>query len=293
MPIGSRIMRQVAESYRKIRNTSRFVLSNLYDFDYEKDRVAYKEMPELDRWALNRLGRLVARVDQAYKDYEFHVVYHAINGFCTVDMSAVYLDIIKDTLYTSLSTGVERRAAQTVLYEIIHAMVRLLTPILAFTSEEIWQHLRREGDEDSVQLAGWPEVDGRWIDDALEEKWDKILRVREVATKALELARQQKVIGHSLAGDVTIFADETYRQVLDQVGELDSLLIVSKATVRDLAEALEDAVGLPEIPGVLAWAQAADGEKCERCWRYSPSVGSQAGHDTLCSRCTDVLENLE
>ncbi|MGE5454504.1 MAG: isoleucine--tRNA ligase [Methylocystaceae bacterium] len=283
------IMKQVAEAYRKIRNTSRFLMSNLYDFDQTINQVAYEKLSDIDRWALARLGRLINRVEQAYQDYEFHVVYHAINSFCTVDMSAVYLDIVKDTLYCSLPDSQERRAVQTVLTEIIHALVRLLSPVLAFTSEEIWQNLKNDRDPVSVQLAGWPTVEPHWLDDNLEAKWDKILKVREVASKALETARQNKVIGHSLAAQVTIYADEEQLALLKSVTNLEDILIVSSVKLEPITAVDEMAISLSEVTGVACRAEAAPGDKCERCWKYSPSVGGTSEHPTVCGRCAQVV----
>jgi len=283
------IMKQVAEAYRKIRNTSRFLMSNLYDFDLAINRVDYDQISELDHWALARLGYLIQRVEEAYQNYEFHVVYHAINSFCTVDMSAVYLDIVKDTLYCSLPDSQERRAVQTVMTEIINALVRLLTPILAFTSEEIWQYLKAEGNPVSVQLAGWPAVDSRWLDEALEARWDKILRVREVAAKALETARQQKVIGHSLAAQVTIYADDEQLALLRSVTDLEDIFIVSAVNLAPLSEAGAEAISLPEVAGVACYAEAATGDNCERCWKYRPTVGEEVNHPTVCQRCAEVV----
>ncbi|MGE5379888.1 MAG: isoleucine--tRNA ligase [Methylocystaceae bacterium] len=283
------IMKQVAEAYRKIRNTCRFLMSNLYDFDPEQNRVNYQQLSELDRWALTRLAQLIKRVEQAYDDYEFHVVYHAINSFCTVDMSSVYLDIAKDTLYCSQPDSQERRAVQTVMAEIINALVRMLSPILAFTSEEIWQHMEKDGDPVSIQLAGWPKADSCWLDDSLEARWDKILAIREVAAKALETARQNKVIGHSLAAQVTIYADDEHLALLNTVSNLEDILIVSAVKMAPLSEAGESALSLPEVTGVACQAAAASGDKCERCWKYSPTVGQETEHPTICHRCAEVV----
>ena len=152
------ILKQVSEAYRKIRNTFRYLLGNLYDFDYIKDKVSYEKLLEIDRWALLKLAQLVKRVTQAYDEYEFHVVYHAVHNFCAVDMSAFYLDVVKDRLYTTKPDSLERRSAQTVIYEICTALVKILTPILAFTTEEVWAHLPQQDKELSVQLAGWPRI---------------------------------------------------------------------------------------------------------------------------------------
>lgn len=283
------IMKQAAEAYRKIRNTCRFVLGNLADFDPARDRVAFAELPELDRWALLRLHRLIERVSRAFNEYEFHVVYHSIHNFCAVDMSAVYFDIIKDRLYTSAAADPRRRAAQTVLYEVIHALVRMLAPILAFTSEEVWQHLRREGEVPSVQLTDWPVASEECLDTALEARWEQVLRAREVVAKALELARQQKRVGHSLGAAVTLYGDEKWRALLESLQDREQVFIVSRVELAALEEAPGEAVGLEASPGLRVAVHPAPGEKCERCWVVSPTVGENAGHPTLCQRCVEVV----
>ncbi|MBO8168101.1 MAG: isoleucine--tRNA ligase [Thermoanaerobacteraceae bacterium] len=287
------IMKQMTEAYRKIRNTCRFILGNLYDFKPEKDMVADGQLTELDRWALMRLNKLVRRVTDAYENYEFHIVYHAIHNFCVVDMSAFYLDIIKDRLYCSEPDDTARRAAQTVIYKIIDALVRMLTPILAFTSEEIWQHMPKTEELVSVQLASWPEVEEKYLDEALEEKWARIIDVREEVAKALELARQQKVIGHSLNAQVVIYADEKLYEFLEPLkNQLAAIFIVSDVQLRKAAEAPEDAYASEEIDGLFIKAAQAPGEKCERCWQFSEYVGQDADHPTLCRRCATVVKNL-
>ncbi len=289
---SDRIMRQLAEAYRKIRNTCRFILGNLFDFDPDKDRVSPEQMNELERWALLKLNKLIARVTRAYRNYEFHLVYHSIHNFCTVDMSAVYLDIVKDRLYTSHSNSRERRAAQTVMYDVIHALVRMLSPILAFTSEEIWSYLKREGDPISVQLAGWPTVDESTQDPELEAKWERIFKVREVVSKALEEARRSKIIGHSLSASVHLLADSPWLEDLRSVPDLDKIFIVSAVSLEPGEPQESGYVSLEEVPGIWVKVQQASGSKCERCWVYSPTVGEDETHPTLCSRCLEVVTRL-
>ncbi|MGE5405526.1 MAG: isoleucine--tRNA ligase [Candidatus Saccharibacteria bacterium] len=283
------IMKQTAEAYRKIRNTCRFILGNLYDFDPSKDRVAVENMSELDRWALLKLNRLIGRVTKAYDNYEFHVVYHSIHNFCTVDMSSVYLDILKDRLYTEKADGKERRAAQTVMYDVIQALVRMLVPVLAFTTEEIWQYLKREQDPESVQMADWPAVDEALVDEELESKWDKLLAARSVVSKALEEARRDKIIGISLAARVTIAADEEWLTILNSTAELDKIFIVSEVEVTNITQAGSDYISLEDTPGLAVKVEQAQGDKCERCWVYSREVGKNAEHSTLCPRCLGVV----
>ncbi len=289
------ILKQMAEAYRKIRNTCRYLIGNLYDFEPTKDTVLYEQLGELDRLALLKLHKLIKRVTGAYRDYEFHIVYHAVHNFCTVDMSAFYLDIIKDRLYTSRPDAVERRAAQTVMHEIINALVRLLTPVLAFTAEEIWRYLpKTDAAPASVQMTDLPEVREMYIDPALEEKWDRLLKVREEIARALESARKEKVIGHSLDAAVEIYADAALAEFLKPLaGELATILIVSKVDLYGPGQLVPDnakaAVGLPGLS--VAVSQAAGG-KCERCWIYDEGVGNDGAHPALCPRCAGVIKGI-
>ncbi|NLV15819.1 MAG: isoleucine--tRNA ligase [Syntrophomonadaceae bacterium] len=283
------IMKQLAEAYRKIRNTCRFILGNIYDYDPAKHRVSFDDMNELDRWALLKLNKLVDRVTKAYKNYEFHVVYHGVHNFCTVDMSSIYLDIIKDRLYTNHKESQDRRAAQTVMTDVIQALVRILAPILAFTSEELWQYLRTEADPISVQLAGWPATDESRADAELEAKWEEIFKVREVVAKSLEEARRDKVIGHSLGARVLLAVNERWLSVLQSTADLDKIFIVSEVLLVDEEAVGEGFVELNEVPGVKVKVEPAKGEKCERCWVYSPTVGQDVIHKTLCHRCLGVI----
>jgi len=287
------IMQQITEAYRKIRNTCRFLLANLDDFDPQQDTVMRQDMLEIDRWAMDRLQRLVARVTRAYDDYEFHVVYHALHNFCAVDLSAVYLDIIKDRLYTWPAASPGRRSAQTVLQEISNTLVRLLAPILAFTTEEIWRYLpAAAGRPVSVQLAGWPQVREEFLDDELEARWDKILQVRDIVTRALERARQDQGLGNSLNAAVHLFPDAKLHAFLEPLaGELATIFIVSRAELHGPEdEAPAGAFTAEELPGLRIAVTAAPGEKCERCWMLSPTVGQDTDHPTLCARCASVLQ---
>jgi len=286
-----KIMKQVSEAYRKIRNTSRFLLSNINDFDPARDRVAYEDMPELDRWAEHKLQKLVERVCKGYRDYEFHVVYHAIHKFCVVDMSAFYLDIVKDRLYSSLPDDPARRAAQTVIFDVINALVRLMAPVLAFTSEELWRYLPKdENTLVSVQLAAMPQVQTAWIDEPLAAKWDRLLSIREVISKELEVARQDKTIGHSLSAAVDIYPvdGETYDFLAAMADQLATICIVSAGTLHAPEVGAAPAGDAP----VRVVVSPAPGEKCERCWTLSTSVGQDGDHPTLCARCAAVVKQL-
>lgn len=288
------ILKQITEAYRKIRNTCRFLLGNLYDFEPAKDAVSHGQLPEIDRWALLKLQKLVRRVLAGYQDYEFHVVHHAIHGFCTVDMSALYLDMIKDRLYTAPAASKERRAAQTVLYETLDILVRLLVPVLAFTSEEIWRYLPGDkGAAVSVQLAEMPEVKEEYLDDELEQKWESLLTVRGEVTKALEIARRNKVIGNSLEAAVSLYADDELFSLLEpELSELPIIFIVSGVSLGHMRSAPAEAQSSEALPELAISIQKAAGQKCERCWMYQEGVGTDIEHPTICPRCAEAVNSL-
>ncbi len=196
--VSNEIMQRLTEAYRRIRNTCRFLLGNLDGFDPEKDRVPYNEMMELDRWALHRLQEINERISKGYDTFEFHVVYHTLHNFCVIDLSSFYLDIIKDRLYVSPPESVARRSAQTAMYEILDVLVRLMAPVLSFTADEVWQHMTKSDKFTSVHTSLFIPVKEDYKDHTLAERWDKILKLRKEVTKALELARKDKLIGHSL-----------------------------------------------------------------------------------------------
>ncbi|WP_066634862.1 isoleucine--tRNA ligase [Desulfolucanica intricata] len=295
LAVSQNILKQMTESYRKIRNTCRFLLGNLNDFNLTVDQVPYEKMNELDRWALLKLHRLIERVLKAYRDYEFHVVYHAIHNFCTVDMSNRYLDIIKDRLYTAPTASTERRAAQTVLYKILDALVRLLTPVLAFTSEEIWQHMPKTEDmPKSVQLLDMPEPEEKYLDVDLEEKWKQIMNVRNEVIRILEGARRQKVIGNSLEAKVVLYLEKDLFEFLNPLkDELATIFIVSAVDLVSGHDNLpENAIRSETIPELTVAVSRMSGEKCERCWMYHEEVGVDEEHPGLCPRCAGVVKAL-
>jgi isoleucyl-tRNA synthetase len=292
--ISDNILKQLSDAYRRIRNTCRFVLGNLYDFDPDKDGVAAGSMPEIDRFTLHTLQCLVEKGRNAYDAYEFHVIYHSLYNYCTLDLSAFYLDILKDRLYTSPPQSIERRSAQTVLHILLDAIARLMAPILPFTAEEVWQHLpARSGKEPSVHLALLPDVNAAFKDDALAGRWNTLLNVRGEVTKAMEAARAVKRIGHPLDAAITISAKgDLYNDLRPYAAELRSLLIVSKATL--VKEALLDgAFESNDIQGLLIGVEPAPGDKCERCWVHDPTVGSFPDQPTICRRCQNTLTKLD
>ena len=286
------IVKQLAEVYRKIRNTFRFLLGNLDNFNPNTDKVAYKELTELDRWALHRLEEVRQKVTNAYENYEFHILYHTIHNFCTVDLSSFYLDVLKDTMYAEKENNVARRSAQTAIYEILTTLVKMVSPVLSFTAEEVWQYMPKEdGMEESVMLADWPQGHAEHVDAELSARWATMLDLRSEMTKALEGARRDKAIGHSLDASITVYADGDAYQALTGFGSsLASLLIVSEAHVvegRDNAPA--NAVTVED--GVLSIVVTpSELEKCERCWIHRDTVGQDGDHPTLCARCAEVVK---
>jgi isoleucyl-tRNA synthetase len=288
--ISEEILKRLVEAYRRIRNTCRFILGNLYDFDCAADMVPYESMEELDRFALNRLEEVLQRVKDAYERFQFHVVYYTIYNFCTVDLSALYLDVLKDRLYTSQAASQKRRSAQSAMYLLLHKMTRLLAPILTFTAEEIWAAMPDyEGKEASVHLTQLPEATPACVDPALMERWKTMLGLRMEISKAIEVARQNKTIGHSLDAFVEIAPPEDLRSLLETYRqEMRSLLIVSGIDIVG-----EDAILQPydssEITGLKIGVTKAPGQKCGRCWIYSPSVGADPLQPDVCERCLDNL----
>ena len=290
--ISKKLLTQISEVYRKIRNTSRYIIGNIHDFNPDTDMVAYDDLLEIDKVALLKLANLLKKVNESYKEYEFHVMFHAIHNFCVVDMSNFYLDIIKDRLYTLKPDSKERRAAQTVMYKILDTLVKILTPVLAFTSEEIWQYMphKKEDNLESVQLANWPVLDEKYINSELEAKWDKILDIKADVSKALEEARNKKIIGHSLNAEVTIYANDEYYDFINKMkDDMATLFIVSQFKLEKMSNEVEDAIAGETVNGIKILIRQASGEKCERCWMYSDTVGKSENHPTICKRCEQNL----
>ena len=289
MRISKEMFKHLSQNYLKIRNTARYILGNLNGFDPKTDMVSVDEMLELDRWAMMKLNQLVAKVIKGYDDYEFHVVLHAIHNFCVVDMSNFYLDVIKDRLYCD--DGLKRRSAQTAIYKILDALVRMLAPILCFTADEIWKAMPHCDDADlrNVALNDMPKVDEAYaFDDAAAEKWNRVIAFRDDVNKALEGARNAKVIGKPLEAWITIYANDEAAEVLNawDADDLAALCIVSKLRV---IKGEGDGICGESFEGIKIAVERASGEKCERCWMYVDSVGTDAKHPTLCCRCASVV----
>ena len=276
--ISKGILKQVAEVYRKIRNTARFILGNINGLDVNS-LTQYEELEEIDKFALIKLNKLIADCSKAYEEYDFNKAYQTINTFCVVDMSNFYLDIIKDRLYTSKPDSKERKSAQTVMYLILDALVKILAPMTCFTAEEIWKYMPHTENEtvESVMLTYYPEINSKYDNKNLEAKWDRIIKIKEDVAKKLEEARAAKVIGHSLNAKVVISAEgEEYEFLKENEELLMTVFIVS---------GLEIVQGASDIK-----VEVAEGEKCERCWMYSTTVGEDKENPTICHRCSENLK---
>jgi isoleucyl-tRNA synthetase len=293
MRISPDILKRLSEAYRKIRNTCRFLLGNLFDFEPAVHQVSYAELKEIDQWALHQLYNLSERLFKAYRSYEFHTVYHSISNFCINDMSAVYLDILKDRLYCSSPADPSRRAAQTVLCIIVDNLLRLCAPILSFTSDEAWKYLPlQEGRPESVHLASFPALPEEYCNRAVAERWDVLLKVRDIVLKSLEEARAAKRIGNALEACVFLSAPEKlFNFLMSYEYELPDLFIVS-AVVLERQQGGGDAALEDLAAECSIRIGAAAGEKCERCWKYSPQVGADEAFSTSCGRCAAVLRTL-
>jgi isoleucyl-tRNA synthetase len=292
MNVSDEILKRTAEAYRRLRNTSRFLLSNLTGFDPEKDLLDPEQMLCLDRWALESSRRLQEQVQQAYENYEFHRIFQLVHNFCAVELGSFYLDIIKDRQYTTQENGIPRRSAQTAMYHIAEALVRWLAPILSFTAEEIWRHLPGSR-EDSVFLSTWYELppayysEGEILQRMGADFWERIVVVREAVSKELEKLRVAGEIGSSLDAEVDLYADEATQDLLKAIDdELRFLLITSYARVHPKEEAPDDAVSvdLPELSLSIRATPSAH-KKCIRCWHHREDVGVNAEHPEICGRC--------
>ena len=291
--ISENILKQLSDAYRRIRNTSRFMLGNLYDFNPAKDAVDYGSMPEIDRFALHTLQELTQRLRKAYDDYEFHIIYHRLYNYCVLDLSSFYLDILKDRLYISPPASLARRSAQTVMHVILDTVARLMAPILPFTAEEIWNYMPQiKGEENSIHMTALPAATDDWLDADVSQRWQQLLTIRGEVTKALEEARASKLIGHPLDAAVSIYAPEDlYHTLLPFADDLRSILIISKATLSKDTKP-DGAYESQEVKGLFILVEPAEGGKCERCWIHEPTVGTNSEHPTICNRCLDILDRI-
>ena len=288
------ILQRMVDAYRRIRNTARFLIGNLADFEPERDAVPLESLPALDKWALDNLANLITRLAKAYDDYEYHVVFHRLLEYCTVDLSQSYLDVLKDRLYCELTDDPQRRASQTVMYEILRAVTLLSAPVLSFTADEIWQHLpKRAGDPESVHLAEMPtEAPESWLSPDVRTRFELLFRTRSLVQEAIE-ARRPKTKGDRQPGQIGSSQEATVRltasgDVLEQLKAskdlLPELFIVSHVFVSE--GEMKD--GMPSVA-----VELADGEKCPRCWNYRAAFGHEGNFDELCERCARVAVELE
>lgn len=281
--LGKEILKRMSDAYRRVRNTYRFLLANLYDFDPTAGPVPYSDMLEIDRWALHQLQSLIKEVTVGYDAYEFYKVFHAVHDFAAVELSAFYLDVLKDRLYASAPKSVERRSAQTAMYEILRAMVLMMTPIISYTAEEVWRYVPGEQRALSPQLADFPKVNEAYVDPELDNRWKRMLEVRDEVNQALEQARQTEMIGKPLEAGVTLVAPPSLYDFLSPYSDqLASIFIVSQVKLEkgEEGQPLNVSVG------------PAEGQKCDRCWLVLPTVGKHAVHPSLCTRCTEVVTEV-
>ena len=285
--IGDNIIKQLAEIFKKTRNTARFLLGNIFDFDPAVDYVKYDDLKPIDKFALHKLNKLVEEVTVAFENYEFYKYFQCLQNFAAVDLSSFYLDIVKDRLYTAGKKSLSRRACQTVLYETLQALVRVLTPVMPHQAEDIWQNTPecQRGGLESILLADWAEANKEWNNPELEKDFEKILKTREVVTRAIEPLRADKKVGSSLEVAVYVMSDDA--EILKQnEKDLADIFITSQAYVTDKSP--DGVLNEYTEEGISVWVTKAEGEKCERCWKYR-KLGEHAGFETICSDCYEAV----
>ncbi len=287
--IGPEILKQQSEIYRRLRNTLRYLLGALAGFS-EKERVEPRQMPELERWVLHRLWELDALVRASVEAYDFHGMFTHLHNFCAVDLSAFYFDVRKDSLYCDPAGDLKRRAARAVLDRVFDCLAKWIAPVLCFTAEDAWLCRYGDAESSSVHLQLYPDVPASWRDDDLGEKWGKIRELRRVVTGAIELERAQKRIGSSLQAAVKVYAASQREADFGQV-DLPEVFITSAAAFAQ-NPAPQGAFTLPDVPGVGVAVGLAAGEKCGRCWKVLPEVGSVKSHPDLCRRCAEAVDVL-
>jgi isoleucyl-tRNA synthetase len=287
MAASEKILKQVQEAYSKIRNTCRFLLSNLYDFDSSRLTANSLQLLEIDRWILLKLNRLIQRTLKAYEEFEFHLVYHGLYDFCVNDLSAFYLDMSKDRLYCGGKSSPERRSAQFAMHEILTTLIKLMAPILSFTAEDILKYASgSQLTANSVFLMGMPKPDPKYLDEKLEKKWEIILEVKEKVNFMLEGLRAKKEIGSGLDASVVLLASSNHYPILESVKDLlPMIFIVSEVALEHGVEA--------GASTVVAAKSLPQEKKCVRCWKRDESVGWNKKHSTLCERCAKVVEEME
>jgi len=292
--ISDEIVAQAAESYRKIRNTFRYLLANLYDYDPKRDSVELSSCHEIDQWAMYRLDKLLESVTQAYETYQFHELWRCVYQFCITDMSSFYLDALKDRLYTESPTGSKRRCAQTVLYAVLQTLVRVIAPVMSLTAEEIWQLMRQAKwvEASSVHLSAWPRVSDTAFDGQAKKRWSTFIALRVPVMKALEEQRSQRTIGSPLEAQATLVVNsQELAQVVQENKQILAEVFVVSAVDVKREETPSESSPVPGLVGVSV--KRAEGSKCQRCWKYLTSVGSVAAHPELCDRCAGIVAELK
>ncbi|MFH1799173.1 MAG: isoleucine--tRNA ligase [Candidatus Omnitrophota bacterium] len=290
--LSPEILERLADGYRKIRNTFKFLLSNLYDFDISSNSRPVKGLEETDKWMLSRLYGMVQEINGYYEKWEFHKVYRAVYNFCVYEISAFYLDVAKDVLYVESSDSSQRRSAQTVIFNILDVLVRITAPILSFTAEEAWGFIEYKGKETSVHMADWPDVTGDlklWKNEALDAKWKTILALRDNVMKFLELKRSEGLIKSSLESAVEFYSDkEDIRTFIrENIKLFPGLFKVSQASLMDTSD--NEFKDIPELCIKIKITKAA-GKKCQRCWNFSENVGKDKDFPDICERCFSVIQ---
>jgi isoleucyl-tRNA synthetase len=290
MGVSDEILRRTADAYRRIRNTARFLLAHLNGCDPAENAVAPAAMIELDRWVVDRALRLQEEIIEAYRTYQFHLIYQKIHNFCVVDLGGFYLDVIKDRQYTTQADGLPRRSCQTALYYVAEAMVRWLAPILSFTADEIWGHMPGHRDQTVFTATWYQGLFALPADDAFDRDfWDRVLAARVAIGPALESARKAGLIGSGLDAELDLYCDEDLYRTLTQLGdELRFVTITSEVRLHAHAER-PDTAGDTELSGLAVRVTPSKHPKCVRCWHHRPDVGTHADHPELCGRC---LENV-
>jgi len=287
--IGPEILKHIAEAYRKLRNTLRYIMGGLAGFT-QAEKLAYQELPTLEQYILHRLGEIDCKFRACVETFDLHALYVELHQFCNVDLSAFYFDIRKDCLYCDSPSSLTRRATRTVLYELFRCLTAWLAPILVFTTEEAWQQrpLKESGDEPSVHLRTYPLLPKEWSKPSLSEKWNHVRDLRRVITGALELARAEKKIGSALQAAPDVYVAPQWQNVVDGL-DMAEISLTSGISIH-AHEGPSDAFRLADVPGVAVMVHMAKGGKCERCWRVLPDVGNSSDHPTLCIRCVEAVK---
>ncbi|MFH1287862.1 MAG: isoleucine--tRNA ligase [bacterium] len=294
--ISQEILNRLTDAYRKIRNTCRYILGNLYDFNPETDKVDYNNLLEIDQFALLQLQKLLEKSVQGYNSFQFHYFYHALYNYCVNDLSAFYLDILKDRLYTHGRKSIERRSAQTVLCEIIINLAKVMAPITVHTAEEVWRNIPKfHGKETSIHLTEMPKINEEYIQKHLEENWNNLISIRKEVYSALEIARQSKIIAKSLEAKVTLFVeDKKLEAFLNKYkNELPTIFIVSSVDILDVKNKANNLFTAVSIPNLTISIEKSQGIKCERCWTWTEYSVSDKEHPNLCSKCLKIINLKE